>query len=371
MKFESTENHVGKAKKKNSVVKLFGKIFFLLQGGSFLKKSGLFILFLILAGFSVNAEEAAGEVGDGNGHFFSLGLSFGMLSGANEEIIYYSSSANNYKSQLIWQLNPLFYAGVDADYSWRSPANPKNIFQSIFSGFFVGASFKYGLPADTGFMEDRDWLWASIPGWLTNYSFHTNRTNTAMLGGLDIGKSFWLYNKFRLNVFLSYNVMYYSFAANGGTWLYPLDSYGFYDPGSDNVITYRQFWQILSPGLSFYGVFNSYFDIEIFAKATPLIAAASLDEHLRTPPPSQIIIDPMFFGLYIEPGFVFTLKPPASKLMLSLSLNYRNINGTRGNYRRREESPDGSYIIKQYGYTGGAGYSAFDIGIAAKIRIGK
>ncbi|MDR1802131.1 MAG: omptin family outer membrane protease [Treponema sp.] len=328
-----------------------------------MKKSCLFAIFLVLVGFSVNAEEVANEAGDGNGHFFSFGFSFGMLSGASEEIIYRSSSANSYRSQLIWQINPLLYAGVDLGYGWRGPANPRGFFQNVFSGFFVNASFKYGLPADTGLMEDMDWL-ADDPNWLTDYSFHNNRTYTAMLAGLDIGKSFRLYNQFRLSIFFSYNAMYYSFVATGGTWLYPEPDGGhFYNPGSDNVITYRQFWQILSPGLSFYGVFNSYFGIELFFKATPLIAAASFDKHLLRD--LQIINDPMYFGLYIEPGFVFTFKPPTSKLMLSLSLNYRNISGTRGNLLWRYP-----YESITYRNTGGAGYSAFDIGLTAKLRFG-
>jgi outer membrane protease len=329
----------------------------------FLKKNCLFVIFLVLVGFSVNAQDVAGEVGDGNGHFFSFGLSFGMLSGASDEIVYRNSLTNNYLSQLTWHFNPLFYAGVDVGYGWRSPANPKNVFQYIISGFFIDASFKYGLPADTGLMEDRDWL--RQPTWaVSHYSLHDNEIEMAMLAGFDIGKSFRLYNQFRLSVFFSYNAMYYSFTARAGTFLYPESDGGhFVDPGLDNLVTYRQFWQILSPGLSFYGVFNNYFNIEIFFKATPLITASSFDEHLsRT---LQIVNDPMYLGLYIEPGFVFTFKPPASKFLLSLSLNYRNINGTRGNstYRYPDESNTFSNV-------GGADYSAFDVGIAAGFKFG-
>ena len=325
-----------------------------------MKKNCLFVIFLVLAGFSVNAEDTADEAGNKNGHFFSFGASFGMLSGESEEVLY-RSGTNSYISQLIWQINPLFYAGVDVGYGWR-PANPKNVFQNIFSGFFVDASFKYGLPANTGLMEDRDWEEAENPNWLTIYSVHNNTTEMAMLAGLDIGKSFRLYNQFRLGVFFSYNMMYYAFVATEeGSYLYP--SGHSYRSGSENLVTYKQFWQILSPGISFYGVFNNYFDIEIFFKATPLVTVSSLDEHLgRT---FQIIIDPMLFGLYIEPGFVFTFKP-ASKFMLSLSLNYRNISGSRGNSWHRY--PDQSTT---YGNGGGAGFSAFDVSLTAKLRIGE
>jgi outer membrane protease len=322
----------------------------------------LSVLFLILAGSSANAQSAANEVGDKNDHFLSFGFSLGLLSGTSEEIIYRSSSDDNYLSQLVWQFNPLFYAGVDVRYNWLGPANPEGILRKVFSGFFVNASFKYGLPGYTGLMEDRDW-W-TIPDWLTHYSLHANYTETAMLAGLDIGKSFRLYNEFRLNAFFSYSVMYYSFTARGGTYLYPLEwGEHFYDPSSDTVVTYLQFWQILSPGVSFYGVFNNYFDIEIFAKVSPLVTASSLDEHLWREPPFQIVNDPMYYGLYIEPGLAFTFKPPQSKFLFSFSLNYRNISGTRGNSRYRYQDRSGVY-----GNVGGAAYTVFDIGLAVKFR---
>ena len=311
------------------------------------------MLLLILVVFSVNAQ---------NGHLFSVGFSVGLLSGATEEIVYRSSSANNYMSQLTWPFTPLFYAGIDAGYIWLGPANPAGVFENIFSGFFLDAFVKFGLPGETGMMEDRDWI--RQPTWaLSHYSLHDTKMESAMLAGVELGKSFRLYNEFRLSAFLSYNIMYYFFSARGGIFLYPEPDGGhFNDPGSNNLVTYRQFWQIFSPGLSFYGVFNRYFDIEIFFKATPFITASSFDEHLSRI--FQIINDPMHLGLYIEPGFVFTFKP-ASIFMLSLSLNYRNISGTRGNSRYRY--PDHSIIFTN---AGGVGYSAFDINIAAKVKIG-
>jgi len=334
---------------------IISKEYFTLAVEPFLNKNCLFVLLLILAGFSVNAQ---------NGHLFSVGFSAGLLSGTSEEIVYRSSSANSYLSQLVWQLSPLVYAGIDIGYSWQGPANPESVFGKIFSGFFVDASFKYGFPGDTGSMEDRDWI--RQPTWaVSHYSLHNNRTETAMLAGLDLGKSFTIFNEFRLSVFLSYNLMYYSFSARGGTFLYPeLDGGHFYDSGSDNVVIYKQFWQILSPGITFYGGFNRYFDIELFFKASPLIKASSFDEHLSRD--LQIINDPMYFGLYIEPGLVFTFKPPVSRFMLSISLNYKNISGTRGDSRYRY--PANSNV---YSRIGGAEYSAFDIGITAKIKIGE
>jgi len=339
------------------------KEYFTLAVGNFLKKTCLLVVLLVFIGFSASAEDIANEIGGKNGHHVSLGLSFGLLSGTSEEIVYRNSSANNYLSQLNWELNPLLYVGVDAGYGWQSQAVPESVFGKILSGFFVDVFFKYGLPGDTGVMEDRDWI--RQPTWVvSHYSLHDNRTDIAMLAGLDVGRSFKLWNEFRLGAFLSYNVMYYSFSARGGTFLYPeLDGGHFFDPSQETVVTYKQFWQIFSPGISFYGEFNRYFDIELFFRISPLVTVSSFDEHLvRT---LQIINDPMPFGLYIEPGFIFTFKP-ASKFMLSLSLNHRSIGGNRGDSRYRY--PDNS---NTYTNVGGADYSAFDIGLTVKYRIGE
>ena len=326
-----------------------------------MKKNCLFVILLVLLCFSANAEDE-----NSGGHLLSFGFSLGLVSGTSEEIVYRSSSTDAYMSQLIWPLSPLFYMGIDVGYSWQDPLNSRSVFRRIFSGFFIDASVKLGLPGDSGQMEDRDWI--GQPTWaVSHYSVHDNRAETAVLTGLEAGKSFRLYNEFRLSVFLSYNVMYYSFTARGGTFLYP-DIYGghFYNPGSEAVVTYRQFWQVFSPGVSFYGVFNRFFDIDIFIKITPLVTASSFDEHLTREPPMQIINDPMYYGLFIEPGLVFSFKPTASNFLLSFSLNYRSIHGTRGNSRYRY--PDRSVISPN---AGGVEYSTFDIGITAKFRIRK
>ena len=156
-----------------------------------MRRNRLFVVFLVLAGFSVNAESVADEVDDRNDHFLSFGFSLGLLAGTSEEIVYRSSSSDNFMSQLIWPLDPLFYLGIDAGYSWQGPANPENVFERIFSGFFLDASVKFGLPGDTGPMEDRDWI--RQPTWaLSHYSLHDNTVEFAIIAGLAVGKSFKL-----------------------------------------------------------------------------------------------------------------------------------------------------------------------------------
>jgi len=315
------------------------------------------MLILLLAGFAAYAEDE-----NGNGHSFSFGVSLGMLSGTADENVYRSGVSANYLSQLAWHFNPVFFGGVDLNYGWQSKSAAPNVFAKIFSGFFFDAYFKYGLPGRSGLMEDRDWL-MSYTDWVTHYSLHTNETEIAMLAGADIGRTFRLTDNLRLGGFLSYDFMYYSFAARGGIFLYPESDGGhFYDLNSEHVVLYEQFWHIFSPGLSFHGVFNRYFDTKLFFKATPLIVASSHDTHLSRD--LEIINEYMLYGLYLEPGLVFTFKP-VSKFALSLSLDYRNISGTRGNSIYKYTTGSTAYRN-----VGGASYASFDVGIAAKIVIG-
>jgi outer membrane protease len=316
------------------------------------RKICLAAIFLIFVSLNANAESAPKGV-----HGFTYGVSFNLLSGACEELVYRNNNAKNYVSQLSWQLSPLFAVGFNLHYDWlRQSASG---LEGLFSGIFTDVSFKYGIPGKTGMMEDRDWM-MSQADWLTHLSLHDNETATVLLGDLDAGFSLKLYNDFRLKAFLSYRFMYYSFIASRGAFLYPEDDGGHaYLVTNDRVGTYRQIWHIISPGLSFYGVFNKYFDAELSIRVSPLIMLYSLDEHLLK---DLVITDEAFWGLFVEPALLFSFKPKSS-FALVFSLNYRNISGTRGNstYRYPDES-------NTYSGVGGAAYSVFDIGISARMK---
>jgi hypothetical protein len=69
-------------------------------------------------------------------------------------------------------------------------------------------------------------------------------------------------------------------------------------------------------------------------------------------------------GLFIEPGLLFSFKPNES-VVASLAFAYRNISGVRGDeiiHVQGAPSNTGKNL-------GGAGYTAFDIGIMAKFII--
>ena len=313
-----------------------------------MKKKYLFLLVFIpvYANFL-----SAAEFGNNN---FSLGLSFGLISGESREIVYHDEVTDNYLSQLLWFMRPLPVLGVDLRYSREN--------RTGLSNFFTNASFKFGIPAYTGRMENRDWLYPERPNFLTHYSVHDNRTRRALLGDFDIGKSFSLYNDFRLGAFLSYRFMHFYFAASRGSFLYPPGQGGhFYTQDPRILATYRQTWHIASPGLSFYGVFNQFFDIKLSFRASPFIWASSIDRHLARA--LTVTNDSMTGGWFFEPDLLFSFKPN-SAIALVFSLNYRHISGTRGDSTYRDPVM-GTMTFEN---TGGAGFGAFNLGLGVRFN---
>ncbi|MDR2362902.1 MAG: omptin family outer membrane protease [Spirochaetaceae bacterium] len=299
---------------------------------------------------TLSAQERAVTI---NGHALSLGVSAGVLYGQSEEIVYLYQNTGTKLSQLLWDLKPLVYAGADVNYRWRKPANRWGVFSDV--------SFKLGLPMKSGVMEDRDWIVPDYPQWLTFYSVHDNKTETAILADADMGLSFQIFRQFLLKAYLSYSLMYFSWRATGGSFLYPA-SYGdnFYYLNPIDVITYQQTWHILSPGIAFYGEFNRYFNAEIAFKASPLIWCITVDDHISR---DLIITDNLDIGLFIEPSLLFSFTPN-NFFTLSLGVQYRNISRIRGDSIYKEAgTPD-----RREKNIGGAGYSVLDAGIIATFR---
>jgi outer membrane protease len=149
-------------------------------------------------------------------------------------------------------------------------------------------------------------------------------------------------------------------SATGGSILYPWEKGSGYFTEPIEVIIYEQTWNILSPGIAFYGELNRYFDIEIYIKMSPFIWLSAKDEHLLR---DLVITEEIFGGFFIEPGFTFSFTPN-NTIGLSLSFSYRNISGTRGN--GQYEYPDKTMITDDQN---GAGYSACDVSITVKFNV--
>jgi outer membrane protease len=313
-----------------------------------------FLALLLAIPPALTAQE---QVATTSGPRFSLGTSLGLLHGQGEEIVYRDAKTDDKLSQLLWDMKPLIYAGVNVGVDWQKPASRW--------GFFTDGNFKFGLPGKTGVMKDRDWM-KEDPDWLTNYSVSDNKTDSAILIDAEAGASFRLSELFLLKAYLAYNFIEFSWTASGGSFLYPStteapNSHIYMDSG--DVAKYSQSWHIISPALAIYGKFNRYFDITLSLAASPFIISNAVDNHLMR---NLDIFFDMKGGFFIEPKLVFSWTPK-DYFSLSISGSYRNISGTRG---------DGKYVQEGEGAMTardrvGAGYEAFDVGLSAKFSVVK
>jgi outer membrane protease len=154
--------------------------------------------------------------------------------------------------------------------------------------------------------------------------------------------------------------MTFSWASKGGSFLYPDQNHFYYSTEID-VITYKQIWHIISPGVSFYGRFNRFFDINLFLNLSPLVWCNSVDEHLLR---NLTIKDTMDFGFFIKPKLVFSFFPQ-DVIAVSFSFAYTHIGETRGDALYIEQGKAG--VI--YENIAGASYNAFDVGLSVKFRV--
>jgi outer membrane protease len=318
-----------------------------------------FCLLILFAGMvsGVFAQEAPKE----KTFSLSLGTSIGLLAGQAEEIVYLGNSEDKL-SQLLWDLKPLIYAGINANMDWQRPGRRWSI--------FADASFKAGLPMETGEMEDRDWTVLGYPDFLTHYSVSTNNTNRAFLADLDIGVSVPIFRRlFLIKPMISYSFMYFSWMASGASILYPGSDgdHGYYSSSID-VISYKQIWHIVSTGFALYGEFNDYFNIEIAFKISPLIFGFSKDDHILR---NLYITDRIFGGFFLEPRLLFTFTP-VDFIDLSLSVAYRHISESRGD-SVYDQGPPGSSGLSvgthSFKNIAGAGYRVFDVGLVVTFKL--
>jgi outer membrane protease len=289
-------------------------------------------------------------------HVLSLHALTGVVYGRSEEIVYMGANTTNKLSQLLWDMKPLIYTGGGIEYRWDKPENP--------AGIFVSASCKAGGYQETGVMEDRDWMNTQYPDWLTHYSVSDNTTDTALLVDARAGVSFKITEQLRLQPFVSYSFMGFSWTAKGGSILYPdADGGHQYLTVPIDVITYKQDWHIISMGVTFSGVFNRFFDAALSLQLSPsLIWCTDEDNHILR---DLLITEKMQGGILFEPHLLFSFMPN-DFFTLSLSVGYRIIFDTRGDSVYNDYNLGTRYTYKN---GGGVGYSALDAGIMAKFKV--
>lgn len=299
-------------------------------------------------------------------YLFSAAPQFGQIYGQAHEIVYMNNTSDDIKSELLWDMKPLLYAGAAFDFS---PADPMKR-----TGFFCGFSFKFGFPGKTGVIEDRDWL-STENNALTHFSSHTNETKKLYWLEAGAGISIPIKSLFLFRAYTNISYMYLAFTATDGYVKYareknPGTNNGKYYPIDDNpetrtfnreVLKYTQDWLIIAPGISLGLQFLEIFSFDLFFQISPLVFSRDFDEHLLR---DLEFLDFARWGLFLEPRGRLTVSA-AKRLDLSLEGAYRYMGGARGDTYQTEKKAD---YTTYYSNCAGTGLSIIDVNLTAKIR---
>jgi outer membrane protease len=282
---------------------------------------------------------------------------FGFLYGYAEELVYQSPGSNTLKSELIWDIKPLFLWGASLDFSRRYPLEK--------AGFFADLTARFSVPYRSGYMEDRDWL---APGdRLSAYSIHDNYTQWAMLFDLHTGVSLPVKSVGVFKLYAGFHYMRFDWMSRDGYTQYGIGVYTPWNkddakkPEAGPIIAYIQNWFILAPGVSFYIPLYRFFSASLDLQISPVVFCLDQDDHIGR---KLQFNDYMFWGVFIEPRGEFIFSPH-KRVDISLSAAYRFIRDSRGytiqkNLNTGEETnhPDSA----------GAAFSALAAGLSVKVR---
>jgi len=300
-------------------------------------------------------------------HDVSLQVKTGFLIGTAYEILYNTSHSSDYISELQWNMKPLWYLGIAAEYGPSDPLANNALFFNIEA--------KFGIPAKTGVMEDRDWLSpCSVRGALTHFSSHDNRTKEAIFVNGAAGLSVPLVRGFFVRLSVDFSIMSFRFEAWDGYAQYGpnfISELNDYVPWSSKWekeyftglgIDYNQFWGIIKPVFNL-GWYGEKITANFSFSASSLILSLTEDNHHFRDPPF-VVTGVNMNGMLFEPKGSFLYKL-TDKISVGVALSYTWIDGTRGMVIHEEKIKDGA--VKNYPNCGGAGFRAFAGELTAKI----
>ncbi|MDR1127456.1 MAG: omptin family outer membrane protease [Treponema sp.] len=313
-----------------------------------IKNIMLFWIFynMLLPLFSTHAESL---------YLASSSASFGVFYGQVEEILYKGDDSRDYLSQLLWDMEPLLFWGVSMNFERR------NLLDGF--GFFTEATLKYGVNADSGVMEDRDW--AGIYGQLTNYSQHQNYTQNALILNLDAGVSFPLFKIFVFKVYGTVLFVDFAFESRDGYYQY---TSSYTDTWSDSLpkkpytgaaINYKQMWFIGGLGASLALPLGA-FQIYLAFNASPFISGVAHDTHLAYSYGNEFY-DYLKGGFFLEPKAELSFA--VSRFTTALFFSYKYTAGASGSTYTKTNN---RYI--ESGVAGG-GFSFIETGLTIKIHL--
>jgi len=288
-----------------------------------------------------------------NNYGFSFGPQFGFVWGQTMEYVYPrpGETKNELLSELVWDMKPVFYIGIQAQFS--------RIDMTSRPGLFFSVSFKAGIPADSGVIEDRDWL-SPYNSELTRFSSHTNKTDKFFWLDAAAGYSFPVKSFFYIKPFIGGSWMRFSFTGRDGYGIYNDCNPKEQDFSGETGISYRQDWFLLAAGFSTGTNILSPFFFDLSFQITPLTYCAATDNHFLT---DTVFRDITRWGFFLEPSFNMSLvvKP----VEFSFVFTYRHIGKTKGE-SYGNEGGTGFYLSAN---KAGTGLSVFDLRFLVSLSL--
>ena len=301
-----------------------------------------------------------------NRYAFSVSPQIGIVYGQALEYVYPVKTKAELYSELRWDMKPVFYAGLQLDYG------PSDIMRSI--DFFSSLSFKAGFPKDSGVMEDRDWQ-SEENSALTNFSSHTNRTNSFFALNAAVGISLPVKSIICIKPFIGGSWMHFSFTGRDGyknyavkktsnpDTFFPIEDNPDYEVFDGVVINYKQDWLLIAAGFEIETNVLYPFTVNASFQVSPFTYCNALDEHIN--PRTKISTfynDITSMGLFFEPKINFALN--INRIAFSFDVAYRRIGNTKGESYKKENKN-----YKVIDEEAGAGLSLLDTRFLVKINL--
>jgi len=315
---------------------------------------------VIMLGSYCHAQTGETEYG------FSFGVRSGIIYGQASELVFPvpGDTKGELLSELLWDIKPVFYLGIYAD------IKRKNQFE--IPGLFSSISFKAGIPADTGYIEDRDWMSFENAA-LTHFSSHTNKTNLFFNAEISFGAAVPVRNNFYFKTFINGSWIHYAFTGRDGYGkyareksVYPRTYYAIdddpkiYDFTGMELINYKQDWLIFSPGFSAGARMFNVLTIDLSLKISLFNYCIAQDEHISL---KDKYVDIIYGNLFLEPAadIIFSIN----RFDIMFNITWKQLSGSSGfSYKNNN---DAGFFLSQN--KSGAAINFIDACLLVKIRL--
>jgi len=344
--------------------------------------SSFLILVIIFLFFTANNFIFSQESQADKSYSLSFGASFGSVFGNSSELVYPVDTKGEYLSELIWEMNSVFYFDINIDFGRKNPMSAL--------GFFASASFKLGIPGYSGIHQNRDWMSIENSN-LTHFSSHKNMLRDFYRADASIGLSIPVKSWFYIRPVINGSWMHFAFSGTDGKGKYsryegctpdcppPWEStthpaecgftsdslyssigyYPFIYQYEGEVIRYKQDWLLAGIGFTAGAKIFDPFLFELSFFISPFTYCAAVDEHIGR---KITFNDFTAWGLYLEPGG--SVSYVTERLIYSLEFSYCYIGKTAGN----SYSNSGNGFSKSIN-DAGAGLSLLNVSFSFKVRI--